>query len=1045
MESNSLYPFLNKLVGEYIENESGVMLLPDWTFSKGEKSFYIVPFVESPVTDLNKFNNGSFVIFEKLGNNPDEDISRGSLFVKNNNGVLTVTGESEYFDFNPDYIFKYEDGGEIEDDDFEDEEDFEPDDNDCFISDNVRGGYDVSCSEEHIGNFEDFDLAVEAVKKWQKENNWFPNVWFVNERGSIDIVDIHSAEGLDEYAGGGYMKARKYARGGGMGIREQLEKELRKLQRDLNSPRLMSYREGDNSEEEQARQRERAAKMERFNEVLSLLREYDSKNYARGGGFDQYGNPYGFETSEFEEREYYIEEFLKGKKYPLSDKDIREISKETGYSAGDIIYVSQKMHGDIQYNPKYARGGMIRPIEKDKEYRYMGSSSIEKDIMDKIRPQLSGLEFAGNFYAKGWQKSGDGYLYFLDEYDKEFTKDVRLNPGEKLFRYYTRTTAIGGMVPLLKINLNNGLIYFMESKDFGDETIDFSTKGIKAEYINLVSSALEDEYALGGGIDEKYPFEHQGIRYNVTDTNGMVNDRGQHLFKIDIEGHGDYTERAATLDLAKMYARADINKIIKDENKFARGGGIETAESRINELYRKSGFINDDFNWRLKLLEMIQDGSVEAYHIYQSLSDAEKDEVLQEQFEMDNDMGMYGDEDIETSRENIEIMLNDAKNGKMYAKGGEMADGGEMPDYTKTMGLVKVKFKNPKYNYSTNVSGDITEAEARRYFVGKKFDVGKYPRENMQVVEDIEFFPKGTYDDTMADGGEMGDNNPYQGNPYRMLDRLRSDNDYFLGYGNRHEKHLWAGSVDEQINEMKRIWNGLKVKPDWLSMEDILEYEKKMKSQYANGGEMGFPPKGELRNSDGFLLKYEKKNGEYEFYVYKPVTDDISAHSRTRHICVNADCPSKMTYIQFINYLYAETYLDDKRYDNGGEMGRDRMEVAKTIYAQLGRLTLAMLGATNFVGDVNSLSFRIKGSKKVNYIKIILTPMDVYTVEFGKIRKVDPMAAISMSEDEYMNASYKVVNKVENVYFDDLHSVIENNTGLYTKFAKGGELCGCKH
>ncbi len=52
-----------------------------------------------------------------------------------------------------------------------------------------------------------------------------------------------------------------------------LEKELHRLQRDLNSSRLGTYREGDNSEEEKDRQTERAEKLDRFNEVLRLLRK----------------------------------------------------------------------------------------------------------------------------------------------------------------------------------------------------------------------------------------------------------------------------------------------------------------------------------------------------------------------------------------------------------------------------------------------------------------------------------------------------------------------------------------------------------------------------------------------------------------------------------------------------------------------------------------------------------------------------------------------------------------------------------------------------
>lgn len=63
---------------------------------------------------------------------------------------------------------------------------------------------------------------------------------------------------------------------------------------------------------------------------------------------------------------------------------------------------------------------------------------------------------------------------------------------------------------------------------------------------------------------------------------------------------------------------------------------------------------------------------------------------------------------------------------------------------------------------------------------------------------------------------------------YMMLSRLESDCKYFLGYGGRSERTLWAGSVEEQISEMKKLWNELEVKPEWLTMEQINDYEAKM-------------------------------------------------------------------------------------------------------------------------------------------------------------------------------------------------------------------------
>lgn len=65
---------------------------------------------------------------------------------------------------------------------------------------------------------------------------------------------------------------------------------------------------------------------------------------------------------------------------------------------------------------------------------------------------------------------------------------------------------------------------------------------------------------------------------------------------------------------------------------------------------------------------------------------------------------------------------------------------------------------------------------------------------------------------------------------YMMLDRMRTDCDYFLGYGNRDSKFLWAGNAKDQIGYMKALWDSFDndYKPEWLSMEDILNYEKQM-------------------------------------------------------------------------------------------------------------------------------------------------------------------------------------------------------------------------
>lgn len=65
---------------------------------------------------------------------------------------------------------------------------------------------------------------------------------------------------------------------------------------------------------------------------------------------------------------------------------------------------------------------------------------------------------------------------------------------------------------------------------------------------------------------------------------------------------------------------------------------------------------------------------------------------------------------------------------------------------------------------------------------------------------------------------------------YMLLSRLQTDCEYYLGYGYRNERKLWAGNVRDHIWYMKAIWNSFPKgeKPQWLSMEQIEKYEKEM-------------------------------------------------------------------------------------------------------------------------------------------------------------------------------------------------------------------------
>ena len=69
---------------------------------------------------------------------------------------------------------------------------------------------------------------------------------------------------------------------------------------------------------------------------------------------------------------------------------------------------------------------------------------------------------------------------------------------------------------------------------------------------------------------------------------------------------------------------------------------------------------------------------------------------------------------------------------------------------------------------------------------------------------------------------------------YMLLDRLRQDCLYFLGFGNRCERCLWAGNIRDQ--------------PEWLPWDEILALEARMTDDISAAGSEGFLPSGTVQS-----------------------------------------------------------------------------------------------------------------------------------------------------------------------------------------------------
>jgi hypothetical protein len=94
------------------------------------------------------------------------------------------------------------------------------------------------------------------------------------------------------------------------------------------------------------------------------------------------------------------------------------------------------------------------------------------------------------------------------------------------------------------------------------------------------------------------------------------------------------------------------------------------------------------------------------------------------------------------------------------------------------------------------------------------------------------------------------------------------------------------------------------------------------------------------------------------------------------------------------------------------------MNTSTTILSQLGgNKFIAMTGSKNFVNTGNGLQMKLtKNKANAQYLSIELNSMDLYDLKFYSIRGVD----------------VKVKNEINSIYCDQLRSIFESVTGLYT-------------
>ena len=112
--------------------------------------------------------------------NPSFDVERFSSAVYGEPGGRRTAREND------------EDEEPEEDDEEQEDEELDQSeiDDGLAIGDARRGGYSVTFSGKSLGTFDDFDKALKVGVQAMYDSNYFPNVFYVNERGNVDLLSV---------------------------------------------------------------------------------------------------------------------------------------------------------------------------------------------------------------------------------------------------------------------------------------------------------------------------------------------------------------------------------------------------------------------------------------------------------------------------------------------------------------------------------------------------------------------------------------------------------------------------------------------------------------------------------------------------------------------------------------------------------------------------------------------------------------------------------------------------------------------------------------
>ena len=280
-------------------------------------------------------------------------------------------------------------------------------------------------------------------------------------------------------------------------------------------------------------------------------------------------------------------------------KEAKDLAPETARSL-DLYMASQirnkqKFSDFLNATPNellgrsFAVGGEVKFVD-------LSDNQSPRTIWESRKSKNTNQNSFGAFAHRINKKYiGDYYLYRLSDFDEDYYSHIPLKKGEILARIET-DNMVGGEMPLVKINIDNGRVYFMS--DDNDRFSDEDEKNPKFDRASANVIYLSLDKAILRYLDSKHKFALGGYIKNKVYGDVFVLTSQKYVKDTLIDNYDSYTPRYSVRKTEVLSKRV-ANRLVQ-----------RLEESNITPSKINDTFLTQELEYKIPLTGGQEDGYV---------------------------------------------------------------------------------------------------------------------------------------------------------------------------------------------------------------------------------------------------------------------------------------------------------------------------------------------------------------------------------------------------------------------------------------------------